>query len=446
MLRFENHSDPASTRGQVPPAVRSSGGAEFRTTLAALAGASADGPSAEGAARVPDPEAADTEAAGEELLQDGEKALDTAQEGADPADPEQRAAVEPGRDAPRTAPPNVLGMDDMRSGVRDAGRKEAPDIPPAASPRTGSDPSTGPDPRELVTRARMETARTAEGAMRPSGTPSAPPDAAMRTGGTAAEGLRDRPAPDLRPEQRSASRPVAGKQETVEIVRGAIRAGTEAAAPPVAAVDPAARTGADMPPAAASAVTAVVGPRGQGHAPARFGDVSAPELAAASTEMAVPKTDARSDLVDLGAKSTQVDAPRSAPPVPHGAPAAAAEQVRALSEAIVQARGDRIEIALSPEELGRVRISLSHREDGVSVQLSADRPETTALLRRNMDQLADALRDAGLGSVDIGFGDRGEQAPPDQRRDMGYAAEPEIIAVAPQRRTATDPTRVDLRF
>ena len=41
MLRFEYHSDPASTRGQVPPAVRSSGGAEFRTTLAALAGAGA---------------------------------------------------------------------------------------------------------------------------------------------------------------------------------------------------------------------------------------------------------------------------------------------------------------------------------------------------------------------------------------------------------------------
>lgn len=67
-----------------------------------------------------------------------------------------------------------------------------------------------------------------------------------------------------------------------------------------------------------------------------------------------------------------------------------------------------VEIALNPEELGRVRISLSTHDAGVTVQISAERPETMDLLRRHIDQLAADFR--RLGYEQIGFEFTGNSA------------------------------------
>ena len=67
-----------------------------------------------------------------------------------------------------------------------------------------------------------------------------------------------------------------------------------------------------------------------------------------------------------------------------------------------------VEIALNPEELGRVRMSLSTHDAGVTVQISAERPETMDLLRRHIDQLAADFRK--LGYEQIGFEFTGHSA------------------------------------
>ena len=61
------------------------------------------------------------------------------------------------------------------------------------------------------------------------------------------------------------------------------------------------------------------------------------------------------------------------------------------------------EIALNPEELGRVRMSMSATETTITLHLSADRPETTDLLRRHIDTLAQEFRDLGYDDISFSF-------------------------------------------
>lgn len=81
-----------------------------------------------------------------------------------------------------------------------------------------------------------------------------------------------------------------------------------------------------------------------------------------------------------------------------------------VSQQIVSALsrgGDgRIDLVLSPEELGRVRLSLAPGDNGITVHISTDRPETLALIRRHVDLLAQDFRAIGYHSVDFGFSDR----------------------------------------
>ena len=62
-----------------------------------------------------------------------------------------------------------------------------------------------------------------------------------------------------------------------------------------------------------------------------------------------------------------------------------------------------VEIALNPEELGRVRMTLHSSDGGIQVTLFADRPETNDLLRRNIDMLATEFRELGYTSVSFTF-------------------------------------------
>ena len=63
----------------------------------------------------------------------------------------------------------------------------------------------------------------------------------------------------------------------------------------------------------------------------------------------------------------------------------------------------KVELSLNPEELGRVRVSLSIQDGGVSVTILADRPETADLMRRHVDQLAEEFRSLGFDTVDFSF-------------------------------------------
>ncbi len=65
----------------------------------------------------------------------------------------------------------------------------------------------------------------------------------------------------------------------------------------------------------------------------------------------------------------------------------------------VRAGSGTIEIALSPEELGRVSITLNGREDGMVLAIAAERPETLDLMRRHLAVLEAEFQSLGYGDI-----------------------------------------------
>ena len=82
-------------------------------------------------------------------------------------------------------------------------------------------------------------------------------------------------------------------------------------------------------------------------------------------------------------------------------PEAARMVATQMAEAMIRTQNNKVEIALHPEELGRVRMVLSTTEMGVTVSIVAERAETLDLMRRHIDQLAEEFRE--LGYQNIGF-------------------------------------------
>ncbi len=84
--------------------------------------------------------------------------------------------------------------------------------------------------------------------------------------------------------------------------------------------------------------------------------------------------------------------------------AAKAEITRAIAGQMaaaiqVRAGSGTIEIALSPEELGRVSITLNGREDGMVLTIAAERPETLDLMRRHLAVLEAEFQSIGYGDI-----------------------------------------------
>lgn len=79
--------------------------------------------------------------------------------------------------------------------------------------------------------------------------------------------------------------------------------------------------------------------------------------------------------------------------------------LRQISEAVIQQRSSHgaAEISLSGKELGHLSMTVAQGDDSVAVTLTADRPETLDLLKRNIDQLAQDLQDLGFQSLSFSF-------------------------------------------
>lgn len=101
-----------------------------------------------------------------------------------------------------------------------------------------------------------------------------------------------------------------------------------------------------------------------------------------------------------------------------------------------------VELSLAPAELGRLHMTFVHDGDQVRVTLTAERPETLDLLRRNADQLAQEFRQAGFAGSTLNFGQWGSghsgphQPPQDPNTTPSAAAPtlgnlPQNIAPAP---------------
>ncbi len=91
-----------------------------------------------------------------------------------------------------------------------------------------------------------------------------------------------------------------------------------------------------------------------------------------------------------------------------------ASATRQIADAVrlVPGRGT-VDVALHPEELGRVRVSFTPAEAGLTVTIQAERPETLEILRRHIDLLGSDLRDQGFGEIAFEF--RGGEGRDDRR-------------------------------
>jgi flagellar hook-length control protein FliK len=63
-----------------------------------------------------------------------------------------------------------------------------------------------------------------------------------------------------------------------------------------------------------------------------------------------------------------------------------------------------VELRLDPPELGRVILTLTPADQGISGQVLAERSDTLELLRRSLDELARELHDQGFGDVALSLG------------------------------------------
>jgi len=82
-----------------------------------------------------------------------------------------------------------------------------------------------------------------------------------------------------------------------------------------------------------------------------------------------------------------------------------------LAQAAAQFTDRPVEVTLSPEELGRVRMTLATHDGNLTMVIQADRPETLDLLRRHIDTLAQDFRDLGFDDLNFSFGHDREGSP-----------------------------------
>lgn len=125
---------------------------------------------------------------------------------------------------------------------------------------------------------------------------------------------------------------------------------------------------------------------------------------------------------------------------------------RQMAQALVSARDELVEIALAPEELGRIRMIVTGPEQAPHVTVWVERPEVLEQLRRNTAFLQECFGDAGMTAASFEFqgggqfesqGDRAT-AQGGGQTDMAMA---DLPATVPLRWTPTlVPARLDIRI
>ncbi|MCG3269120.1 flagellar hook-length control protein FliK [Yoonia sp. I 8.24] len=110
-------------------------------------------------------------------------------------------------------------------------------------------------------------------------------------------------------------------------------------------------------------------------------------------------------LVSQPSVSTQVDTARHV-----------ASQI---AVAVTERAGRPTEISLNPEELGRVRMTMSVIDAAITLTVSAERQETTDLLRKHIETLSQEFRELGYNDISFSFGQRENASQSEQRETDG---------------------------
>ncbi|WP_166461868.1 flagellar hook-length control protein FliK [Paracoccus alkanivorans] len=136
---------------------------------------------------------------------------------------------------------------------------------------------------------------------------------------------------------------------------------------------------------------------------------------------------------------------------------AAAPVLRQITDAVVTMRDEMVEIRLSPEELGRVRMVLTGHDRVPHLTIWAERPEVLEQMRRNADMLLQQFSKEGLSDAVLNFregrrdqagGNTGQewQADSDDRNQQGMAILTDMDQTAPASPTRIGANRIDIRM
>ncbi|WP_166417912.1 flagellar hook-length control protein FliK [Cochlodiniinecator piscidefendens] len=125
-----------------------------------------------------------------------------------------------------------------------------------------------------------------------------------------------------------------------------------------------------------------------------------------------------------------------------------AQQLSGLAPLV---QGRPVELALSPDELGKVQLTLNIHEGNVSVSIVAERTETIDLMRRHADLLEKEFRELGYDNIDFHFGQQTDQNEGSDKHSTNDGSAQDIESTNNQ---DNEPTRilldaqggVDLRF
>ena len=121
--------------------------------------------------------------------------------------------------------------------------------------------------------------------------------------------------------------------------------------------------------------------------------------------------------------------------------------LRQVSDGMARLGEGSVEIRLSPEELGQVRMQMVPSDGGMTVHITADRPETLDLMRRHIDLLARDLADAGYESASFSFGEGGEGGEdPAPRHERAEPMPKDDVPATVARNTEVNSDGLDLRF
>lgn len=116
-----------------------------------------------------------------------------------------------------------------------------------------------------------------------------------------------------------------------------------------------------------------------------------------------PDTGGDANLAAEGSTHRAANEARTAAFMVHHGATTARNIAAQISEAMAKAAERSIDVILNPAELGRVRITLSHSDAGMMVNVAAERAETLDMMRRHSDILRQEFTDLGYGGTDFTF-------------------------------------------
>lgn len=139
-----------------------------------------------------------------------------------------------------------------------------------------------------------------------------------------------------------------------------------------------------------------------------------------STSLSREESPALAAAGDTPATTRLVEASGSVGPSGPGAETARSVAMQLVAALRMDAEGG-FDLQLSPEELGRVRLSLQVLDGVATLTIQAERPETLDLMRRHIDILERDLLGAGFASLNFTFGQGSSDSTRSRTAAQAYA-------------------------